>query len=144
MFKPIYKITNIRDYCYCVGKIILFCQCIENDIKLIYYGMLNSISDDEKAQINKWTLGKTILKLESLDKSDDNPYFSASDYKLLKSVNSIRNYYAHHCYIEFSYEQSKNFDIKFEKAANRLAQDHNLLAKIYILVEKARLEFFGR
>ena len=44
---------------------------------------------------------------------------------------------------EFVYEQSKELDKKFNKSIKRLINDHNRLAKLYGLIEKARLSFFG-
>lgn len=81
--------------------------------------------------------------MQKLDNSDGHPYFSYGYYELLNSIKDIRNYYAHECYTEFVYEQSKELDKKFTKSIKRLINDHNRLAKLYGLIEKARLRFFG-
>lgn len=142
MSESIREINNISDYHYCVGRIMYFCQCIEHDIKLIYSGMRKPMNANQKAQFEKWTLGKTISELEALDNSDGKPYFSSADYELLRNITSIRNYYAHKCYMEFTYEQDEDWNIAFEKSAKRLVNDHNRLAKLYGSVEDARLRFF--
>ena len=79
MGDSIREINNIGDYHYCVGRIMYFCQCIEHDIKLIYKGMRKSISNKELINMEKWTLGKTLNELESLDNSDGKPYFPKND-----------------------------------------------------------------
>lgn len=137
------SISNINDYHYCVGRIMLFCQCIEHDIKLVYSGMRKSMTNSEKTQFETWTLGKTINELETLDNSDSKPYFSCGDYELLRTMKDIRNHYAHECYMEFIYEEGDEFNKAFIKSSNRLINDHNRLAKLYGLVEKARLRYFG-
>lgn len=138
------EIQNINDFHYCVGKIMYFCQCIEHDIKLVYKGMRKPMNDSEKAQFNAWTLGKTINELEKLDNSDGKPYFSNDDYDLLRTIKDIRNFYAHECYEEFIYE-SDDFKLNkaFSKVSRRLINDHNRLDKLFLIVEKVRLRFFG-
>lgn len=143
MSDSIREIKSINEYHFCVGKIMFFCQCIEHDIKLVYNGMRETISNKELKEIEKWTLGKTLNELQELDNSDGRPYFSYGDYELLNSIKDIRNYYAHECYTEFVYEQNKELDKKFTKSIKRLINDHNRLAKLYGLIEKARLRFFG-
>ena len=143
MGDSIREINNIGDYHYCVGRIMYFCQCIEHDIKLIYKGMRKSISNKELINMEKWTLGKTLNELESLDNYDGKPYFSAGDYELLNKIKDIRNYYAHECYMEFTYEQDEDWNNAFFKARKRLVNDHNRLAKLYGAVEDTRLRFFG-
>lgn len=141
MSDSIREIKSINEYHFCVGKIMFFCQCIEHDIKLVYNGMCETISNKELKEIEKWTLGKTLNELQELDNSDGHPYFSYGDYELLNSIKAIRNYYVHECYTEFVYEQSKELDKKFTKSIKRLINDHNRLAKLYGLIEKARLRF---
>ena len=82
-------------------------------------------------------------ELEALDNSDGKPYFTNADYELLRNITNIRNYYAHECYMEFSYEQDEDWNSAFQKSAKRLVNDHNRLAKLYGSVEDARLRFFG-
>ena len=143
MSDSIREIKSINEYHFCVGKIMFFCQCIEHDIKLVYNGMCETISNKELKEIEKWTLGKTLNELQELDNSDGHPYFSYGDYELLNSIKDIRNYYAHECYTKFVYEQDEELNNKFAKSIKRLINDHNRLAKLYGLIEKARLRFFG-
>lgn len=68
-------IDNLHDFHSYVGETIMFCQCIEQDIKFIYAGMLEGDFDGNYEDIEKWTLGRTVKNLQKLDNSDNKPYF---------------------------------------------------------------------
>ena len=53
-------IDNLHDFHSYVGETIMFCQCIEQDIKFIYAGMLEGDFDGNYEDIEKWTLGRTV------------------------------------------------------------------------------------
>ncbi len=69
-------INNITELHESVGKILMECQCIVHDIRLIYSGMLNGDFNQNYNVVAKQPLGPVLKKLESLDNSDDNPYLS--------------------------------------------------------------------
>ena len=137
--EPIRTIDDSSDFIYAVGEILFFCQCIEHDIKSIYYGMRANMGDDEYEKSKKWTLGQTIDRLERLDNSDDKPFFSAGDYNLLRDLTEIRNYYAHRCYVDWVYEGPEGSG--FYKASKRLINDHNRLLKLHQTIESVRIRF---
>ena len=124
-----------------VGETIMYCQCIENDIKWIYAGMLKG--DHRKTfdelEKNKTTLGQVLGKLEKLDNSED-PYLSEEDYALLRKITAIRNHWAHKAYREFMYDEGRDFELAFEKQARRLENDHNRLKKLSDIIEEVRLD----
>lgn len=135
-------ISDIISFHKCVGELIMFCQCIEHDIKWIYAGMLKGNADNNfiNLQNKKVTLGKAIDKLEILDNSKD-PYLSQNDYKLLKDVNKIRIHWAHNAYLEFIYCNSdKEYQKNFTRQARRLENDYNRLKKLSDKIEKIRIE----
>lgn len=134
-------INNLQEFHYYIGEAIMFCQCIEIDIKLIYAGMLDGVFHENYKGIKKWPLGKTVKELEELDYSDRDPYFDRDEYAFLKKITNIRNYLAHEAYTFFVYENNSEFERKFEKAIAKLEREHERLSKVHKTVEKARLDF---
>ena len=130
----------LNDFHYYIGETIMFCQCIERDIKFIYAGMLNGDFDKDYEDIQKWTLGQTVSKLQDLDNSDNNPYLHKKDYELLRQITRIRNHWAHEAYTYFIYESDFENSPDFNKQANRLINDNNRLSKLSDIIEKVRLE----
>ena len=132
-------INNLTDFHFYVGKTIMHCQTIEHDVKLILAGM--KAGDMHKTlniiEQNKMTLGEVLKNLKELDRSDDNHFFSDSDYEFLKDITKVRNHWAHKSYSEFVYLSDKN---DFIKQARRLENDHDRLEKLSIMIEKVRLD----
>ena len=69
-----------------VGDTILECQRIEHDIKLIYAGMLKGNFDRNIKIVENKSLGTVLALLETLDNSDQKPYFHQEDYRLLYDI----------------------------------------------------------
>lgn len=128
-----------------VGETIMFCQCIENDIKWIYAGMRKGNVDEnfDELQQSKATLGQVLGKLEKLDNEHD-PYLSPKDYELLREVTNIRNHWAHKAYTEFVYCEGAEYDKAFQRQARRLENDHNRLEKLSDIIEKVRFDVLKR
>lgn len=133
-------IDDLEGFHNYVGKTIMFCQCIEHDIKLVYAGMLEGDFEENYDNIEKWTLGKTVSELQELDNSDDEPYLHEKDYELLRQITKIRNHWAHEAYTYFIYEHDFEKSQDFRKQANRLINDNNRLSKLSNIIEKVRLE----
>lgn len=124
-----------------VGEILMYCQCIEHDIKCIYAFMAdggferNMIKMDEE----RWTLGQTLHELKQYDQSWDHPFFSEEDYATLEEITRKRNYYAHTVYLRFSYlSEEADFERIFAKVCLEAKQDDDLLSSLYERVEDAR------
>jgi len=133
--------TNQEKFHLLVGETIMFCQCIEHDIKVLYAGMLKGEFTRNFASVNRKGLGTVVKLLSDLDNSDGNPYLGCADYKLLADIATIRNHWAHQGYVEYIYETDKA-DAAFTRQYNRLNNDHNRLQKLYRLVEQVRINFF--
>jgi hypothetical protein len=133
-------ITSLNDFHFYVGKTVMYCQCIEHDIKHIYAGMLAGDFAGNLREIERWTLGQTVRELRALDHSDGHPYFTAQDYSLLSQVTDIRNYWAHTAYATFIYGEGDEVAEKFRAAASRLWEDHTRLDRVYRGVERIRAE----
>ena len=123
-----------------IGETIMYCQCIEHDIKLTYAGMLEGDFDKNFQEVEDKPLGPVLKKLEDLDNSDGNPYLSTSDYDLLDKIRDIRNHCVHKAYIKFIYFKGNLYDKNFLKQFRRLDNDHNRLAKLSESIEKVRLD----
>lgn len=138
----VYKINmNTLDEFHClVGETIMYCQCIEHDIKLIYAGMLQGNFDVNLQEIEDSPLGPVLKKLENLDNSDGNPHLSTGDYDLLDQIRDIRNHWAHKAYTKFVYSKNSLYNKNFLQQYRRIENDHNRLAKLSDSIEKVRLD----
>lgn len=133
--------ATIYDFHVLVGETLMYCQCIENDIKWIYAGMLRGDFDENYGTVSEKPFGTVLKKLEMLDNSDGNPHFSADDYDLLDEIRDIRNHWAHKAYINFVYKNNqREYDTCFLKEYRRLQNDHNRLKKLSDRIEKVRLD----
>lgn len=139
-------IRDIETFHTYVGRTIMHCQTIEHDIKLIYAGMKAGNMDKTLDIIaeKRMTLGMVLKNLKELDHSDNKPFFSESDYDLLKQITDIRNHWAHKAYCEFLYSDDEN---DFVRQARRLENDHNRLERLSETIEDVRfrvLRKYGR
>lgn len=132
-------INNITEFHESVGKILMECQCIEHDIKLIYAGMLKGDFDGNYEIVAEQPLGPVLKKLESLDNSDGNPYLSGQDYELLDDIRDIRNHWAHKAYTMFVYKRGQEYNDAFTRQARRLDNDLNRITKLSGSIERVRL-----
>lgn len=133
--------ATIDDFHFLVGETLMYCQCIENDIKWIYAGMLSGDCDENYESVSEKPLGSVLKKLEILDNSDGNPHFSTADYDLLDKIRDIRNHWAHKAYINFVYKSNqREYDSCFLKEYRRLQNDHNRLKRLSGNIETVRLD----
>src|SRR5690606_10135068 len=116
---------TLNEFHQLVGKTIMLCQCIENDIKLIYSKMLKGNYVDNFRVVEKKSLGNVVVLLKELDRSDRNHWFKDEEYDLLLEITTIRNYWAHKGYLEFVYDPT---NIKtFERISNKLNNNFSKL-----------------
>ncbi|MBU1143213.1 MAG: hypothetical protein KKH92_06130 [Firmicutes bacterium] len=138
--KGILKNMNIDDFHSYIGKTIMHCQTVENDIKWIYSGMREGNYVETYNSISLWTLGKTIKQLRLLDESDGNPYLSNEDYQLLEEIKSFRNHLTHQIYRNFLYKENFSLTEEYKNECSRLKSFYERIKKLYREVEKVRLE----
>ncbi len=133
---------KLEDFHFLLGQTIMYCQIIENDVKLIYGAMCTGNLNDTLDMIaqQKWTLGKTIAELKKLDFSDKEPYISATDYNFLKQMTEKRNHWCHQTYIEFLYTNNIEHSIEYEKECLKIIRDNKRLSAVYQSLEKIRLQ----
>ena len=58
---------ELNEFHKLLGQTIMFCQTIENDIKIIYSAMLNGSFSQNLESVSRWPLGATIKQLKKLD-----------------------------------------------------------------------------
>lgn len=74
-----------------LGETICYYQLIENDLKIIYGYMHKGKPEDNITKIKNCTMGQVISKLQILDNSDGESYFTANDYKYLKQITKKKS-----------------------------------------------------
>ena len=136
---------EIDEFHKLVGEIMMFCQCIEENIRKIYakrmpgdYGR-NLIDIDEQ----HLTMGQMVTKLKELDYQLPHPLFEAKDYEMLFAVVKKRNYYAHKVYLSFCYiaDSDTLFQQCYQRACGELLKDYNALYPLYEIVEEVRYAY---
>ena len=114
------------------SNIMMCFQCIEFDLKRIYSGMSADDFDDCMDMLETSNFGDVLSRLKKLDKSDNDPYLSDSDYELLDKIREMRNYWCHQCYLDYVYIQNdQSRENKFQKIARRLDNDYNRVLKLH-------------
>lgn len=129
---------RIKEFHVGVGALIMACQCIERDVKVIYAGMLKGDLYENYRSVERLSLGQTLALLQALDNSDERPYFSAEEYRLLDRIRHIRNHWAHEAYARFVYKDGEEQTRAFEKEWNRLRREGEQLGSLQRQTEKAR------
>lgn len=114
------------------SELIMYCQCIEFDLKRIYAGMSDDKFSESMDMLETSNLGRTLIELKKLDYSDGVLDLPAEGYELLNNIREIRNYWCHQCYLDYIYI---NDEVKKEKTflhvAERLLKEHKFFAKIH-------------
>lgn len=119
------------------SELIMYCQCIEYDLKRIYSGMSDGDFDDTMDMLETSNLGRTLRELKKLDSSDGTLDLEESNYEDLDEIREIRNYWCHQCYIDYIYiANDQHRENKFQRLSRRLINDHNRLYSIHRRFEK--------
>ncbi len=122
------------------GQTVMFCQIIENDVKLIYAAMKPGDLNQNLLEVDKWTLGNTVHNLRELDYSDGKPYLSNNDYEFLLHITGIRNHYCHEVYLKFIYQDRILTSTQFLNEYNRLKSDNAKLYTVFQTMERVRVK----
>ena len=138
--------NNFDNYKYLLGDTIINYQLIENDLKMIYAGMLTGDFNDNIDYADKTFhgLGQIINALQKLDNSDNKPYFSKEDYKILKNLARDRNYYCHQCAIDFGYIQNFINSTEYKKNYSKLQSVNTEIKRMQKLTEDFRFEILKK
>ncbi len=125
-------IDTLDKYKYLLGETIIFYQLIENDLKLIFAGLMTGEFNEnlDKVKANYKGLGQIVQALEQLDNSDSNPYFNRETYELLNKLARQRNYYCHQCSLEFCYNPSFRDTDEYRIALEKLERTNEIIKTI--------------
>ena len=124
-----------------LGELLMFCQCIEHDVKIIYATMLIGDYEENYSSLEKKSLGTMVKLLENLDKEDTDLWLSEENYRILYSITDERNYWVHSVYTEYVYIQDYTQRNKvFIKKVNRLDNFYGRMSKLHQKIEKLRIQ----
>ena len=127
------------------SELVMYCQCIEFDLKRIYSGMSTGDFDENMDMLETSNFGRTLMALKKLDYSDGRPDLSESDYETLNQIREIRNYWCHQCYIDYIYiANDYQREQEFQRLANRLSDEHKRLYDIHRRLENLYISEYGR
>ena len=123
---------NFDKYKYLLGETVILYQLMENDLKLIYAGMLegNFYKNIEKVRSTFKGLGQIVQALEELDNSDSTPYFNRETYMLLNKLARQRNYYCHQCAVEFCYNPFFRESVEFRDSLEGLIKTNENIKSV--------------
>ena len=114
------------------SELIMYCHCIEFDLKRLYAGMSKGDFSDNLDALETSNFGRTLIELKKLDANDGILDLSEPGYELLDKIREIRNYWCHQCYVDYIYITD---DIKKEKEflhiAERLSKEHEFLKQMH-------------
>ena len=127
-----------------VGNTIMECQRIEHDVKLIYAGMLKGDFNQNVKLVNDLALGPVLIELEQLDNSDDKPYLSKEDYKLLKQIKNVRNWLVHKAYMDFMYQRQEEWADALDKSYAKLLDFNKRIKGLSGQVEQIRIDLLKK
>lgn len=150
------RISSLKAFHEHVGEVIMYCQRIEHDLKLIYAALkTDSVYAGRKQssstsrtdvfreyykKIESKSMGDILSKLEKLDTlSGGNPYFHDYEYDSFDELKSIRNHWAHEGYLQFLYS-GKDYEENFRKQAEKLKTDLEKVRGLCESVEDVRLD----
>ncbi|MDY5441261.1 MAG: hypothetical protein SPG64_03460 [Candidatus Enteromonas sp.] len=134
----------IEEFHQYVGEILMYCQCIEENVKRICAQMMQGNARLNRLRIEeeKMTLGQVITLMKEMDERRPRRFFSQEDYNRLFEVTRTRNAYAHNVYIHFCYlEDEDEFERSYNTCVAGVMRDKEWLFNLYAAVEDARLNF---
>ena len=134
-------------YKYLLGETIIYYQFMENDLKLIYAGILqgNFYKNIEYVRSTFKGLGQVVIALEDLDySSGQTPYFTRDTYKLLSKLARQRNYYCHQCCIDFCYNPYFKDSTEFKESLESLIRTNNSIRMVQAETERHRKSILAK
>lgn len=125
------------------SEIILYYQCIEFDLRRIYSAMSSEDFYDSMDELSDKNWGVLLNRLEELDYSDDDPFFSEEEYNQLDKMRTRRNYWCHQCYLDFIYIQDDwKQESKLQSLTRQLEKEHNQAYTLHRKMQEIYLNYF--
>ena len=137
---------NFDKYKYILGETIVLYQFLENDLKIIFAGILkgNFYKNIEYVRSEYKGLGQVVKALEELDNSDSSPYFSKETYIVLNKLARQRNYYCHQCCVDFAYNPDFKNSIEFRESLEKLIDTNNSIKYVQHQIEEHKMNVLNR
>ena len=137
---------NFDKYKYILGETIVLYQFLENDLKIIFAGILkgNFYKNIEYVRSEYKGLGQVVKALEELDNSDSSPYFSKETYIVLNKLARQRNYYCHQCCVDFAYNPDFKNSIEFRESLEKLIDTNNSIKYVQPQIEEHKMNVLNR
>lgn len=137
---------NFDKYKYILGETIVLYQFLENDLKIIFAGILkgNFYKNIEYVRSEYKGLGQVVKALEELDNSDSSPYFSKETYMVLNKLARQRNYYCHQCCVDFAYNPDFKNSIEFRESLEKLIDTNNSIKYVQPQIEEHKTNVLNR
>lgn len=129
--------NNFDKYKFLLGETISLYQFMENDLKIIYAGMMkgNFFKNLEYVRGEYKGLGMVIKALEEYDNIDSNPYFDEPTYIKLNKLARQRNYYCHQCCMDFAYIPNFENSIEFKDSLGTLMDTNETIKNVQLQIE---------
>ena len=131
---------DFEEYKFLLGETIILYQFMENDLKLMYAGLLGGsfYKNIDMVRSTYKGLGQIVIALEELDSKDSSPYFTKETYLLLSKLARQRNYYCHQCCMDFCYNPYFRESPEFKDSLNSLKRTNLSIKNVQSQVEKHR------
>jgi hypothetical protein len=129
-------------FTYYIGDLIKYAQLIEHDIRFIFAALAQGDFNENLNLVfsNRITLGEVVKRLELLDNSDSNPFFSPADYKYLRQITGKRNHYVHESYLNFIYIKDFEKSKEYLDETIKLQEDYERIKRLAKVVEENRIK----
>ncbi|MBQ9097972.1 MAG: hypothetical protein IJY50_00900 [Clostridia bacterium] len=122
-----------------VGELIMHCQHIEEEVKMIYAALRKGDFDQNFETVRRKPLGDVLVELQVLDRSDNDPYILKEDYDYLFRMKNVRNHWCHQAYANFLYVQDFLRSPEYQRECRFLENDRERLGRLAHNLEKSRL-----
>ena len=127
-----------KEFDIAYAETLRYCQIVEHDAKMIL-ALLQDGNPEENLlaiEAERKTLGEIIHAIQDLDSDQQEPFFTANDYRVLRSIRDERNHFVHQAYAAFLYDKT---GAKFPEECARLAKFHDNMVKMARATQRARL-----
>ena len=125
------------------SEMIEYYQCIEHDMRRIYSAMSSEDYYESMEYLSDKNWGAVLNKLKQLDNSDNDPFFTEEEYKVLDEIRTRRNYWCHQCYLDFVYIQNNHErDERLKRLTRQLENEHNRAGKLHRKMQELYIDYF--
>ena len=134
------------EYKFLLGETVLLYQVMENDLKLIYAGMMEGsfYKNLEMVRSTYKGLGQVVVALEEFDNSNSIPYFTKETYRLLNKLARQRNYYCHQCGVDFCYDPYFRDSVEFKDSLESLRRTNEIIKSVQTQTSTHRSSVLAR